>query len=207
MRDPILGDVELPKGFRLTKPRLAVLKKFGQAMLARSEIYSYKPHNPTGRTLYGVSMSSQSEFAALRVMVHNGMIGPVGSDWQGTPRNHWRKTTIAVKPPFDQVARRLAAQEALLEERRNALMAENDAPYNEYRELKNELWQLVCEDFKTKDLLELAGRTQAARAAMEREEARVEAAKEAAKALPMPTLDEALAWLVARELKPREEDT
>lgn len=194
-RDPILEGVELPKGLRLTKPRLAVLRKFGLAMLSGNNVYSYRPHNPTGRTLYNISLSGQSEYAALRVLVKNGMIGP-DSDISGLSPRTYSRTNIIVKPPLGIVAKRLAAQEAMLEERKEAMVDE---------EARDAIWEMLQASYKTKDLLELAEKHQQALVKYEQEEARMDAAKAAADALPKP-LEEALVWLVSRELSRKEEE-
>jgi hypothetical protein len=201
MRDPILDGIDLPKGLRLTKPRLEVLKRFGEAMLAHTEIFTYRPKKPTGRSLYGVSFNGASQYAAYRSLLHAGLVGPVGNEWR-LSASYWTKAQVALTPPLDIVAKRLAAQQALLRERQEQTRndAAFEAAYEAQRDAHNVLWELVSSDYKTTELLEAAAAHQAAKAAFVREEARVEAAKEAAKLLPLPSLEEALAWLAAKEL-------
>lgn len=209
-RDPILEGLTLPPGFRLTVPRKNVLAAFGEALLAGSNITTYRPKAPSYRNCHGWVRGSRdtwgrAEMQAFRMMYKAGWVQAPVTQQQGS---YYGSAHLTLKDPLPTLARRLCAVKALhsatLEkaEDKGAYEAELNA-IEDTRGAWRSLSYANMKDLQRTGeagVIDLYRKTVAAFAAHEAAEARFQARKEAATLLPLPPIDEALAWLVVKEM-------
>jgi len=209
-QDPILAGLTLPPGFRLTAPRKKVLASFGEALLAGVDIVTNRTKAPSYRNCYGWVRGSRDTWAreemqAFRMLFKAGWITVSVGNQQSSYLN---QVALLLKDPLPTLAKRLCAVKALY-----AAMLDKAEDVGAYEAERNETedtraeWRALA--YRTAGdlvrigeagVLDLYRKTVAAFAAHDAAQARYEDRKKAAKALPLPSVDEALAWLVVKEM-------
>lgn len=210
-KDPLLEGLTLPPGFRLTAPRRAVLAAFGQAALAGATISTYRAKAPSYRNTHGWVGGSRSswgraEMQAFRMMFKTGWI--VSEDGGNAGSGYYRASNLKLKDPLPILAKRLCAVQALHAHTLETAEGKGqyEAELNAIEDTRGDWRALAYKNANDLRIMGEAGlvalyrQTVAAFEAAEAASARYEARKDAAKLLPLPPLDEALAWLVVQEM-------
>lgn len=207
-RDPLLEGLMLPDGTRLTKVRRELLEKIGQALLDGNRIYIYSYHTQAPRLLLrklnGLHLSGNL-CAAFRELVKQKVI-TLGPDVSSST-SYWHEHDVIFQEPWGAIAKRLASQQALDKQQKVVDSTARDAAYQALSDLRDE-WVIAGNDAvykgifpSTSEVLALAGKISKALAAHQREEAAYAAEQARLAALPKPTPEEALTWLVSQQLK------
>lgn len=194
--EPLLADLTLPKGARLTAARRAVLAALGAVLLERGVVELYRARVTSVNLRRSVRIRDRAQQLAVRGMAKAGWL-------TSTPVASWCHKLVFAEP-FETIAKRLAGASALREARitgkleplKQVEYSARETQWAKARTFQN----LDPSKATTSNVLEAWDAYGAAARALRHAEAQVEAAEEALKAEPVPTESEVLAWLVTRAL-------
>jgi hypothetical protein len=202
----LIDDLELPKGFRLTPAREGCLRQLGLCMLRNGdsdsdmEMYGARVTYRHMARRYALNMS-KSEKAALRAMGRAKWIKPR----EPVAAGYWTTNKVEFQPGLKQLAKRLGARESLWTERRRVHV---DAAREPYEAVRNKLYEArhillrASHNVSMDDssVLKVYQDLRAHTAECSEAERQLELAQQSVESVPEPTEEEALVWLMQREL-------